>query len=234
MDEAAEARSLPVTVAYPNGSMRYANNCKQRSSITASTLSRLTPVEIALPNGTVVALRPLIAEDRDNLADGFERLSAESRYRRFMTPLSRLTPRELTYFSELDYRDHFAWGVQVVTEAGSDGAGVARYIRLPNEGAGADTAFTVLDEYQGQGIGQVLFMALAIAGRVNDIERFHFDVLADNRPMLGVLHKFGVLMDPISEGLTHGVLEIASFVEGLASWPPAEALTGLVEAARHE
>lgn len=194
--------------------------------------SQPASVEIALPNGTTVALRPLVAQDRAGLADGFERLSAVSRYRRFMAPTSRLSPRDLTYFSELDYRDHFAWGVQVLTEGRMDGAGVARYIRLPGEWAGADTAFTVLDEYQGQGIGQVLFLALAIAGRVNDIERFHFDVLAENRPMLGVLNKFGVTMDPVSGGLTHGVLELDPFVEGLDSWPPAAPLAGLAAAAR--
>ncbi len=195
-------------------------------------LSPKAAVEVALPNGTKITLRPLLAEDREDLADGFERLSEGSRYRRFMTPTTRLSPRELTYFSELDYRDHFAWGVQVVTETGRDGAGVARYVRLPDEQSAADTAFTVLDEYQGQGIGQVLFLALAVAGRVNNIERFHFDVLAENRPMLGVLRKFGVIMDPVSDGLTHGVLELGPFVEGLDSWPPAGPLGGLATAIR--
>jgi GNAT superfamily N-acetyltransferase len=195
-------------------------------------LSQLTPVEIVLPRGTTIALRPLMAEDRADLAVGFERLSAESRYRRFMTPTSRLSPSELTYFSELDYRDHFAWGVQVITDAGRDGAGVARYVRLSEEPGGADTAFTVLDEYQGQGIGQVLFLALAVAGSINGIERFHFDVLAENRPMLGVLHKFGISMDQISEGLTHGMLELAPFVEGLDSWPPAAPLAAMAAAVR--
>ena len=192
-------------------------------------LSQLTPVELTLPNGTVVSLRPLVAEDRNDLAEGFERLSEESRYRRFMTPTARLTPRELTYFSELDYRDHFAWGLQVATDRGWDGAGVARYVRLPEEESGADTAFTVLDEYQGQGIGQVLFLALAVAGRVKGIERFHFDVLAENGPMLAVLRKFGVSME-VSEGLTHGVLELAPFVEGLDSWPPGAPLAAMAAA----
>jgi GNAT superfamily N-acetyltransferase len=192
-------------------------------------LSQLTPVELALPNGTVVSLRPLTSQDRGELAGGFERLSEKSRYRRFMTPTTRLTPRELTYFSELDYRDHFAWGVQVVTEQGLDGAGVARFIRLPRDRGAADTAFTVLDEYQGQGIGQVLFRALVIAARASDVERLHFDVLADNRLMLGVLAKFGVPMDPISQGLTHGVIEVAPFVARLDTWPPAEALAALAE-----
>jgi GNAT superfamily N-acetyltransferase len=200
--------------------------------MTHNELPQLTPVELVLPSGTVIALRPLVAEDRADLADGFERLSEESRYRRFMTPTPRLSLRELTYLSELDYRDHFAWGVQVVTGTGLDGAGVARYIRLHDEPGAADTAFTVLDEYQGMGIGQVLVRALAIAGRANDIEVFHFDVLADNRPMLRVLEKAGVSMDPVSAGPTHGVLEVDSFVAGLASWPPAEALARLTTAAR--
>jgi GNAT superfamily N-acetyltransferase len=117
-------------------------------------------------------------------------------------------------------------------EDGWDGAGVARYVRLSGDPGAADTAFTVLDEYQGIGIGQVLFRGLAIAGRVNDLRRFHFDVLADNRPMLRVLEKSGVPMDPVSAGLTHGVLDVDSFVAGLDSWPPARALAELARAAR--
>ena len=197
-----------------------------------SNLSQLTPVEFTLPNGMVISLRPLGAADRDKLAVGFERLSGESRYRRFMTPTPRLTPRELTYFSEIDSRNHFAWGVEVAHEDGWDGAGVARYVRLSGDPGAADTAFTVLDEYQGIGIGQVLFRGLAIAGQVNDLRRFHFDVLADNRPMLRVLEKSGVPMDPVSAGLTHGVLDVDSFVAGLDSWPPARALAELARAAR--
>lgn len=197
-----------------------------------SDLPQLTPVEFTLPNGMVLSLRPLGPDDRDRLAVGFERLSAESRYRRFLTPTTRLTARELTYFSEIDHRNHFAWGVQVLTEDGLNGAGVARYVRLADDPSAADTAFTVLDEYQGKGIGQVLLRALAIAGRVNDLRRFHFDVLADNRPMLRVLEKSGVPMDPVSAGLAHGVLDVDSFVTGLDSWPPAKALSELARAAR--
>ncbi len=50
--------------------------------------------------------------------------------------------------------------------------------------------------------------------------------------MLGVLRKFGVIMDPVSDGLTHGVLELGPFVEGLDSWPPAGPLGGLATAIR--
>jgi GNAT superfamily N-acetyltransferase len=191
---------------------------------------QLTPVDLSLPNGGHVQMRPLVAGDRAGLAEGFERLSETSRYRRFMTPMIRLSQRELEYFSDLDYRDHFAWGVQVMTEHGPDGAGVARFVRMPADRRAADTAFTVLDDYQGMGIGQAMFRALAVAGVVMGIERFHFDVLADNRPMLAVLRKFDVPMDPVSDGLTHGVLHLGPFVESVVDWPPRDALAALVEA----
>jgi GNAT superfamily N-acetyltransferase len=195
-------------------------------------LPQLTPVELTLPNGVVVSLRPLGPDDRERLAVGFERLSAESRYRRFMTPVPRLTASELTYFSEIDNWNHFAWGVQVVKAEGLDGAGVARFVRLTTDQTAADTAFTVLDEYQGLGIGQVLFRALAIAGRAHDVKQFHFDVLADNRPMLKVLEKSGVPVDSVSAGIVHAVLDVDSFVAGLDWWAPTQALSDLARAAR--
>lgn len=197
-----------------------------------TNLRQLTPVELTLSNGMVVSLRPLGPDDRERLAVGFDRLSAESRYRRFMTPTPRLTASELAYFSEIDYRNHFAWGVQVVKPDGLDGAGVARFVRLANQEGAADTAYTVLDEYQGVGIGQVLFRALAIAGHVNDVRQFHFDVLADNRPMLRVLEKSGVPVDSVSAGIVHAVLDVDPFVAGLGSWPPAKALSDLARAVR--
>lgn len=192
-------------------------------------LSQLKPVDVTLPNGLLLQMRPLMADDRSELAEGFERLSEQSRYRRFMTPMTRLSARDLTYFSELDYRDHFAWGAQMMTEDGRMGAGVARFVRFPEDRTAADTAFTVVDEYQGMGIGQELFKALAVAGMVLDVEWFHFDVLADNRPMLGVLRKFGVPMGPVSDGLTHGVLRLEPFVDALADWPPRASLAALVD-----
>jgi GNAT superfamily N-acetyltransferase len=192
-------------------------------------LSQLKPVDVQLPNGRLLQMRPLMADDRTELADGFARLSEQSRYRRFMTPMTRLSARDLSYFSELDYRDHFAWGAQMVTEGVRTGVGVARFVRFPGDGTAADTAFTVIDEYQGMGIGQELFKALAVAGMVLDVEQFHFDVLADNRPMLGVLHKFEVPMGPVSDGVTHGVLRLRRFVDALADWSPRVSLAALVE-----
>ena len=66
-----------------------------------------------LTDGTPVRLRPLGPADRERLRAGFERLSPESRYRRFLSPTPRLTERMLTYLTDTDGWNHVA----IVAEA---------------------------------------------------------------------------------------------------------------------
>jgi hypothetical protein len=44
-----------------------------------------------LRDGSRVAIRPIEPDDREMLAEGFGRLSPESRYRRFFTPMPALS-----------------------------------------------------------------------------------------------------------------------------------------------
>ena len=61
-----------------------------------------------LVDGTRFRLRPIGSEDRDGVAALFARLSPESRYRRFLLPKRELTPRELTFLTEIDTIHHEA------------------------------------------------------------------------------------------------------------------------------
>lgn len=144
-----------------------------------------------LRDGTRVLLRPIEAGDKDELRAGFDRLSRRSRYRRFFTAMDRLSDRQLAYFTEIDYHDHFAWVALAVDEPGSPGIAVGRYIRLDHDPASADIALAVSDEYQGRGLGSILLEALVEVARDHGIEHFVGHVLADNVPMIHLLRKAG-------------------------------------------
>src|SRR5690606_5870105 len=103
-----------------------------------------------------------------------------SRYRRFFTAMDRLSDRQLAFFTEVDYHDHFAWVALAVDEPGQPGIAVARYIRLADDPEAADIALAVLDEYQGRGLGGLLLEALVEVALANGIRRFVGHVLADN------------------------------------------------------
>ena len=83
------------------------------------------PGELVLADGSRVRTRQIRPADREALADGFARLSAKSRYRRFLGPKPTLSQRELRYLTEVDHVTHEA----IVAFDAADGrmVGVARY-----------------------------------------------------------------------------------------------------------
>ena len=84
---------------------------------------------VRLADGTVVALRPIRPGDGNLLTAGFERLSAKSRYRRFLSPVPVLTPSMLKFLTSVDGHNHRAWGALVTAPSGVVGAGVVRGVR---------------------------------------------------------------------------------------------------------
>jgi len=148
-------------------------------------------MEVSLRDGTRVRFRPIVPEDKQHLADGFDRLSPESRYRRFMAPLQELTPEMLRDLTEIDYRDHFAYIAFALEEEGEQGAGVARYVRIPGEPEVAEAAVTVVDDYQGRGLGILLLDALGAVALENGIRRFRAYALDSNRPLQELVREMG-------------------------------------------
>jgi RimJ/RimL family protein N-acetyltransferase len=131
-----------------------------------------------LRDGSEVLIRPIRGADAPALAAGFARLSARSRYLRFLTGKRELTARELRYFTEVDHHDHEA--LAAVDPAAGRGLGVARYIRSAGDAHSADIALTVVDDWQGRGIGTALLARLAERARQEGIRRFTALASADN------------------------------------------------------
>jgi hypothetical protein len=61
--------------------------------------------------------------------DGFGRLSAESRWMRFMMAKKELSPAELRYLTDVDHHDYEALGA--LGHGDTRSVGMARYARYP-------------------------------------------------------------------------------------------------------
>lgn len=109
---------------------------------------------LRMADGTRVSLRPVGPGDRDGLAALFARLTPESRYQRFLSPKGELTPRELTFFTDVDHLNHEA--VAAIDERDNSIVGVARYVRDADRPAAAELAIEVADAFQRMGIGTAL------------------------------------------------------------------------------
>ncbi|MGH8992096.1 MAG: GNAT family N-acetyltransferase [Acidimicrobiia bacterium] len=187
-------------------------------------MARTGPVR--LPDGTELVLRPVVPDDKELFLAAFERLSPLSRYRRFLSPLPRLSPAFLNYLTEVDHLHHTAWLAVVEEAAGPAAVGVSRAIRL-DDPRGAEIAVTVIDPYQRRGIGRVLLGTLVLEAVETGVSRFVGLVLADNRPMVAVLRRVGARFYPEEVGTLRAELDVPTAAVKLEEHPVYDVMRAL-------
>ena len=161
-------------------------------------------VSAVLADGAEVEFRPVGPDDKPLLERGMANLSPASRRLRFMSSVDNLSRSQLAYLTEIDHRSHLAWGALAAGEP----VAVARLIRRPDSPS-AEIAITVVDDWQGRGVGRLLVRLLAEIGRSVGIETFDFEALPENQGIVRLLGGFGAVHS-LSEGVVSGSLPIAT------------------------
>jgi RimJ/RimL family protein N-acetyltransferase len=147
---------------------------------------------LVLRDGSAVLIRPVRGTDAPLLADGFARLSPRSRRMRFLGAKTTLSAAELRYFTEVDHHDHEAIGA--LSAADGRGVGIARYVRDTDDPQAAEIAVTVVDDWQGRGLGTELLSRLSDRARQAGIHRFTALVAAENVTVAGLARKLGACL----------------------------------------
>ncbi len=144
--------------------------------------------DVLLRDGRTAHIRPIRPDDAALLVDFYGRVSDESKYYRFFSPMPRLSDRDVARFTQVDHVDRVAFILLLSGEM----IAVGRYdVVRPGE---AEVAFLVEDRHQGRGIAQLLLEHLAQAGRERGVERFLAEVLPDNQKMIQIFRDAGYRM----------------------------------------
>jgi RimJ/RimL family protein N-acetyltransferase len=176
-------------------------------------------VEGHLNDGTRVHYRPIRPDDKENLRRGIESMSRETRYRRFFAPIDHLSDEQLRYLTEIDYQDHFAWIAFLPDVEGSPGVGVARWIRDPEHPESAEAAITVVDQWQGKGLGSAMLVLLTRSAIERGIKQFTLEVLGENEPMMALLDTVGAVVDKRDGGIVFLHVRLPETAAGLDATP---------------
>jgi GNAT superfamily N-acetyltransferase len=139
------------------------------------------------------------------LEQGLALLLPASRRTRFNFSFKEFSPQELHYLTDIDNENHLAIAARhrFGLDAGYPGMGVGRYIRLPKKRNCAEIAITVMDDYQSQGLGTVLFCLLARYALQNRISYLCGYVRAENTAMLRLFHRFDAKIISRESGLVY-------------------------------
>ena len=135
-------------------------------------------------------IRALKPQDRDDLMAAVDRTSSDSLYRRFFAVRRHFTETEESFYLNVDFVSHVA----LIAVADENGRPIiiagGRYV--VGEPGQAEVAFTVVDKYQGRGVGAALLRHLAVIARQAGLRELVAYVLPDNRAMLKVFEKSGL------------------------------------------
>lgn len=159
------------------------------------------PVELDIEPGLRIRLRHVRPSDKALLQDGLAHFSRRSTIQRFFTPVVTFSEEQLEYLTNVDGTDHVALGALDVTDGTERGVGIARYIRLPDSSHVAEAAVSVVDAYQGRGIGSVLLAALSQCAAAGGIRTFRAYVWAENRRFLRYLAALGATCQSSENGI---------------------------------
>ncbi len=143
-------------------------------------MSEYLPQRAVLRNGETVLIREIGPDDRRLLAAGFDKLSKQSRYFRFLAPHKELSNAELDKFTEANTDAHFAIGAASVGVDQDMPLGTARFVRVKDTPTDAEFALTIIDSHQRLGLGSMLLRTLARVAHARGIKAFVALIHRDN------------------------------------------------------
>jgi RimJ/RimL family protein N-acetyltransferase len=181
----------------------------------------IRPRNVRIRSGDVVRVRQIRPDDAPALARAYADLGEQSRYRRFFTAMPELPDHMLKAAVEVDHENHEA--LVATPPRSAEILAECRFIRSPDRHDTADVGVTVVDEWQGRGLGSALLACLSERALEVGVHYFTAEVLAENRTMLGLLSALGPVETSTSGPVVSARVEIAE--------PPAPDLLALLLAA---
>ena len=156
---------------------------------------QLRPLDPSAPPALLrpeIVIRPIRGDDHRRLRDSHDRLSPESRYRRFLSSKPQLTAADTRYLVEVDGCDHYAIVATLPKLADEPIFAVARFIRFPDNREVAEMAIVVGDDHQRLGIGTELVSQLGQAAVERGVRRFRATMLTENLGIRRLLERLAV------------------------------------------
>jgi RimJ/RimL family protein N-acetyltransferase len=162
-------------------------------------MTAIAPHLLCLAGGAHFTARPIEADDKPALLHFFDRLSAESRRRRFLGPKPRLTTRDLAFLTEVDHCRHVAL---VAVDRDDAIVAVARYAAWHDRPGHAELAVAVVDEWHGRGLGSALTAALLAHARRTHVVALTGSTFSENTPARALLRRLGFRRVGTSAGVS--------------------------------
>lgn len=210
-----------INIAHPKFRDELLEKAKEHAyvypdQILLNAAQNLYPEEVdaieRMRDGTPVKIRPIKPTDEVALQEFFYSHSEETVYNRYFRPVRALPHVTAQGLVNIDYENDMA----IVATTGPIGqekiVGLGRYVK-DKDGDLAEVAYTIHDQYQGQGLGTILQDHLTKYAKVRGIKGMWAVSFGSNKAMLNVFGKLGPYTKKVIEP---GVWRVEHLFEGAA------------------
>jgi len=163
-----------------------------------TTPSRYRPRSVRLRDGRTVTIRSIVEADAPEIVQAFERLSADSRYFRFMWHTKQLDRAALERGVHPRPGRDFAFVATIPAIDGVDIVGAAQYVGAEETSdKTCEFAITVAEDWRGSGLASTLLASLMRRARRDGYSVMEGQVIAENTAMLRLARKLHFKIDPV-------------------------------------
>ena len=172
------------------------------------------PRRIALRDGREVSLRAIAEADATEIVQAFERLSAQSRYYRFLKHKRQLDDAALQRGVHPRPGRDFVFVATIPAADGIDIVGAAQYVQAGDaDDKTCEFAVTVAEDWRGSGLDTKLLASLVRRARRDGYETMEGLVVAENTAMLALSRRLKFKAEPVPGDAT--VLRVQRSLQGL-------------------
>ena len=153
-----------------------------------------------LDDGSRARLRLTRPTDLPKIQAFLERLSPETRTRRFLTATPTLPANLVRHFAFYDPRERLTLAAAMPGEGGEQVIGLADVALLAT--GLAEIGVVVADDAQGQGVGKLLSESVASLAIQRGATHLKAEMLDYNQPMMHLMQRLGSTVRTVEDGNT--------------------------------
>jgi acetyltransferase len=151
-----------------------------------------------LDSGLRIGLRLARPSDAPRVRAFLERLSPDTRLKRFFMAMPEIDERSVNHFTFYNPRERMVVAATAPLAGVEEVIGMAD-IALVDTGV-AELGIVVDDEHQGNGVGGALIEAVASLAAANGATHLKAEMLDHNRPMVRLLERLGRTVQTMENG----------------------------------
>ncbi len=140
--------------------------------------------DITMKGGERLFLRPVLPTDIEKVKDFYDRLSERTKYLRFFIPKKEARADRVKKFTLVDYKKSMV----IVALFNDELVGAARY-DWDSEEECLELAETVRDDWQGKGLGTILFRYIIKIAKEEGYTEMTALILDENKNAFNILKK---------------------------------------------